>query len=347
MKIVFDNIIYSLQQAGGISVVWTHLIKRVLEKWDGLSFIEYDGVHNIARKDITIPSDIIELRSRKFMNLKRYLNPKVSSSEPFIFHSSYFRTCSHPLAINITTVHDFTYEYFVKNPIKRWIHCKQKHQAIRKADMVVCISENTRNDLFKILPDIPHEKVHVIYNGVDDSFHQLDKHATEPYVLFVGKRDPYKNFDKIIEPISETGMELHIVGSPLNKNEKSLMQNFKCTYKYHGFVSNEELNTLYNHAFCLLYPSEYEGFGLPVLEAQKAGCPVIAFNGSSIKEIIGDNTLLLQTTTKDEIIKKMHILTDPTTRQQVISRGIENSRNYSWDRMTNSYISLYKEAMKV
>ena len=347
MKIVFDNIIYSLQHAGGISVVWTHLIKRLMERWDNITYIEYDSHHNISRKDITIPADIIELRSGRFMKIKRYLNPKICSSEPFIFHSSYFRTCCNPLAINITTVHDFTYELYVKNPIKRWLHCWQKHRAIRHSDFVVCISKNTRKDLFKFLPDIPHEKVRVIYNGVDDTFYQLENHTTQPYVLFVGKRDPYKNFDKIIEPTKEFGMELHIVGSPLNEREKSLIQKYNCTYKIHGFVSNEELNALYSHAFCLLYPSEYEGFGLPVLEAQKAGCPVIAFNGSSIKEIIGDETLLLQTTTKDEIINKMHMLTDPTIRREVISRGLENSKNYSWDRMTNSYISLYKEAMKV
>lgn len=347
MKIVFDNIIYSLQQAGGISVVWTHLIKRVMEKWDSLSFIEYNGENNIERESITIPADIIDIRSEKFIKFKRYLNPKVNSSEPFIFHSSYFRICSNPLAINVTTVHDFTYELFVKNPIKRWAHCKQKHRAIRKADIVVCISENTRKDLFRILPDVPPQKVHVIYNGVDDTFRQLNNHNTEPYILFLGRRDFYKNFDKIIEPISKSGMELHIVGSPLNKQEKSLIKRYNCTCKHHGFVSGEELNALYNHAFCLLYPSEYEGFGLPILEAQKSGCPVIALNGSSITEIIGDETLLLQTTTIEEITKKIQLLKDPTTRQEIICRGFENAKQYSWDKMANNYISLYKKAIKV
>lgn len=314
-----------------------------MEKWDSLSFIEYGGVHNIARKDIAIPTDIIELHSRKFMNLKRYLNPKVNSSEPFIFHSSYFRTCNNPLAINITTVHDFTYELYVKNPIKRWIHCWQKHRAIRKADIVVCISENTKKDLFKFLPDVLHEKVHVIYNGVDDSFFQLNDNTTESYVLYVGNRDPYKNFDKTIQPVSELGLSLHIVGAPLNKKEKRMLQKYNCSYIHHGHVSNEELNSLYNHALCLLYPSEYEGFGLPVIEAQKAGCPVIAFNGSSISEIIEDKTLLLQSTDKEEIKSKIQQIRDDCFRLKCINWGLKNAAHFSWNKMATDYIRIYQQ----
>lgn len=343
MKIIFDNIIFSLQHAGGISVVWTHLINRMMKKWNDLSFIEYEGCDNIYRGCVNIPPEIIELRSYHLMKIKRYLNPHIKAKLPFIFHSSYFRICNHPLAINITTVHDFTYELFVNSPIKHWLHCRQKYNAIRHSDYVVCISENTKKDLFKFLPDIHPDKVKVIYNGVDETFHQLEDCTTQPYILYVGKRDPYKNFDKIIKPVSELGMSIHIVGDSLNRQEESLLHEHHCQCVHHGFVSNEKLNELYNHAFCLLYPSEYEGFGLPILEAQKAGCPVIAFNGSSIPEIIGDSTLLLHSVTDEEIKSKLQLLNNQVLRTEVIKKGIRNAERFSWDKMAEEYISLYKQ----
>lgn len=345
MRIVFDNIIYSLQKAGGISVVWTNLILRISQAIKDVVYLEYDGEQNINRQSITLYHNNIIQKRNRFPWIARYCNPSFHCNEPFIFHSSYFRTCNNPHAINITTVHDFTYEYYVNNPIKKWIHCRQKYQAIRKSDYVVCISEHTRKDLLKFLPDVREDKVKVIYNGVGDTFHILDNRRTEDYVLFVGNRDPYKNFDKIIKPVCEARLRLVIIGKPLHNSETQLLNATGCRYEYAGYVSDEELNILYNNAFCLLYPSEYEGFGLPVIEAQKAGCPVIAYNGSSIKEITGDDTLLLQTTSKEEIITKLQLLHIPSLRESVISRGLENARNYSWEKMANEYLSLYKKAI--
>ncbi len=344
MKIVYDNIIYSLQRAGGISVVWSKLISHILNLCDDVSFIEYEGAEdNISRFTLNIPKNIIDKKSGEMITVKRYLDPVIKNKESFIFHSSYFRICNNPYAINITTVHDFTYEYYAKNPIKRWLHCRQKYHAIKKSDMIVCISENTKRDLLKFLPDIPEERIKVIYNGVDDTFHVTKDHTTGNYVLYVGNRDPYKNFDKIIEPISELGLNLKIVGAPLNKNELKLLKKFNCKYKHLGYTNCETLNELYNHAICLLYPSEYEGFGLPILEAQKAGCPVIAYNGSSVKEIIGDSKLLLQSTNKEDIVNKILLLKNDSLRKEIISNGLHNSKKFSWNKMTNDYYSLYSQ----
>jgi len=345
MKIVFDNIIYVLQKAGGISVVWTNLIVRISHIIKNVTFLEYDGEENINRQCIELCHDNICHKRNRFIWIARYCNPSFHSKEPFIFHSSYFRTCNNPHAINITTVHDFTYEYYVRNPIKKWVHCRQKYQAIRKSDYVVCISENTKQDLIKFLPDVNKEKIKVIYNGASDVFHILDNRRIGDYVLFVGSRDPYKNFDKIIKPICESKLRLVIVGKPLNNSEIQLLNATGCRFEHVGYISDEKLNILYNNAFCLLYPSEYEGFGLPVIEAQKAGCPVIAYNGSSIKEIIGDDTLLLQTISYEEILTKLQLLHTPSLRQSVINRGLGNACNYSWEKMASEYLSLYKKAI--
>lgn len=347
MEVVFDNIIYSLQHAGGVSVVWTNLIRRAAQEIDDAAWLEYDNATaNISRKTFSLPDDKIMLRQSGCMKFKRYINPRIKLSRPFIFHSSYYRTCPNKQAINVTTVHDFTYEYYVADRIKRSVHCWQKYKAILNSDAIVCISENTKKDLLKFVPKASEDKIKVIYNGVDDTFHTESDHSMGDFVLFVGKRDPYKNFDKIIEPVANCGLKLMIAGHPLSEDETAKLESCGCDYRYLGFVSNEELNHLYNHAVCLLYPSEYEGFGLPVLEAQKAGCPVVAYNASSIPEVIGDTPLLLNTLDRQTISDSIRLAQDQDKRFLIIENGLKNSARFSWDKMAQEYFQLYRSLSK-
>lgn len=351
MKILYDNIIYSLQSCGGISVVWTNLLSRVMKKVPDVRMLEYDGAEeNISRRGLDVPEEMIvrtKMRQKKF---SRFFNPKLSNSSlstPFIFHSSYYRISSHPNALNVTTVHDFAYSMFVSNPLTRWLHCRQQYQAIRRADHVVCISENTRRDLHRFLPDVDMKKVSVIYNGVDARFSRLPDARMEDYVLYVGKRDRYKNFSSIVKPLAELGYKLKIVGVPLTAEERTKMESCGLRYDYEGKVSDERLNRLYNNAICLLYPSLYEGFGLPVLEAQMAGCPVIAFNASSIPEVIGSSDLLLDDITTETLREKLDLVTNPARREDIVREGIENTRRFSWDRMADEYMRLYDSILRL
>ena len=352
MKIIYDNLIFSWQRFGGISVVWSNLLQRMLHRQANIGILEYEGAeeHNISRKSLSIPSNIITTLDKRFLKLKRYLNPSpslIKEQEKFIFHSSYYRTMNHPDAVNITTVHDFSYELFESNKLARFIHCWQKHRAIRHSDHIVCISENTRKDLFRILPDISANKVSVIYNGIDSRFHQIPNHtASQNFVLYVGKRDRYKNFNALINPLAQLGLYLKIVGPQLTTEEIKAMKTAGLKYDYCGVVSDEQLNQLYNDAFCLLYTSLYEGFGLPILEAQQAGCPVIAYNASSIPEVIGDKRLLLNSITKEELEEKIAILNSPLHREKIIEKGIQNAARFSWDKMVDEYEKLYNLMLK-
>jgi len=355
--IVFDNIIFSIQKSGGISVVWYELLHRILnDRHIANRFIEYDNAvqYNLFRKSLTISdSDIIKYKSNN-IKIKRYLNPSFIYSGNFIFHSSYYRTCNNKNAINITTVHDFTYEYF-SHGIKKFIHCWQKHKAIRKSDYIICVSNNTKNDLLKFVPDVDEKKIKVIYNGVSNDYYPIcldrisDFTPFKPYtyVLFVGERKGYKNFDLSIKAISHSNLRLVIVGKELLTNEIKLLESTlgKDRYKYVGRISNNQLNSLYNGAFCLLYPSSYEGFGIPVIEAQRAGCPVIAYNSSSIKEIIGDTPLLLEKLDIDSILFKLTLLEKYDIRKRIIDTGIKNSKRFSWENMHMNIINLYQEAL--
>lgn len=352
--IYLDNIVFSLQKSGGISVVWYEHLKRLLnENVYDVKILEYDSaINNHFRKDLIIDNDLLLQKSSKLLKLKRYLNPKFDSgSSPFLFHSSYYRTCRNKNAINITTVHDFTYEYFGKGITKK-IHCNQKYKAIQNSDLVICISENTKQDLLRFLPEVNQDKIRVVYNGVSNDYFKLptsndDRYKEDPYVLFVGARNWYKNFDLAVEAIAETQLSLKIVGSPLSDSELNFLESKlgKNRYNYAGRVSNSELNMLYNNAYCLLYPSSYEGFGIPVIEAQKAGCPVIAMDCSSITEIVGDKSLLINDKSTNQIVQKLNLLKGPSFREQIISIGLENSRRFSWDNTYRNTMNVYEEAI--
>lgn len=351
MKIVFDNIIFTLQRYGGISVVWSNLIKLILKRKDcDIIAIEYEGAkkNNISRQSIHIQENIIKLFKNRCLRFTRYKNLTLKSmvaSEPFIFHSSYYRTCTNKYAINVTTVHDFTYEYFERNPLARFIHCHQKHRAIRNSAHIVCISENTRKDLLKFIPDINPENVSVIYNGVDQRFHRIKDAKQKQYVLFVGNRESYKNFLPILNSLSKCHVNLKIVGKRLREKETKALNECGILYEYCGMVSDEELNILYNEALCLIYPSKYEGFGLPVIEAQMAGCPVIAYNASSIPEIIGDDRLLINKIDASVLKEKLTMLSNPTIREEIITVGLKNAQRFTWERMEEEYYQLYRRLL--
>ncbi|HMM16327.1 MAG TPA: glycosyltransferase family 1 protein [Petrimonas sp.] len=354
MDIILDNIIFSIQKSGGISVVWYEMVKRLLLKNDDLTFLEYNkSLNNIFRQKLPIDGCKVLYANYAILQVQRYLNPVINNKNPFIFHSSYYRVNENKKAINFTTVHDFTYEYFVPG-LKKSIHSIQKKLAIQKSDYIVCISENTKKDLLKFFPNVDSRKIFVIHNGVSDDYFPLPPNTSyklpfkkHDYLLFVGSRVSYKNFDLVLDIISRTDFNLIIVGAPLTEEEKSYMTKKKIDetkYKCLSNISNQKLNILYNYAFSLIYPSSYEGFGIPVLEAQKAGCPVIAYSNSSIPEIIGlDDTLVLDLEI-DSFISKLEILKHKENRAKIVEEGIINSRKYTWESTFDKLYHLYQVA---
>lgn len=354
MKIVFDNIVYSLQKAGGISVVWQELTSRFLKKSDDeITFIEHvDNKNNIFRKLINIPSSNILEVNPIILTFDRYCSPQIKSTVPFIFHSSYFRICNNKKAINITTVHDFTYDYFYKGKrIGAFLHIWQRNNAIRKSDAVVCISENTRKDLLKFVPNVDPKKLYVINNGVSDDYRILPnkekiKELSE-YLLFVGQRVAYKNGKFFIDSVKNTHYKIVFCGPKLTKKEKSYLDKTlgKDRYVSYTGLSNKELNRIYNSCKCLVYPSSYEGFGIPILEAQAAGCPVIAYNASSIPEVIGDTPLLMKELTEKELFSKLDLLKNNILVSDIINKGIENTKHFSWNLIFEQYRKLYSNLL--
>ncbi len=357
IPIVLDNIVFDLQKFGGISVVWQELIHFLSQKGEAeLRYIDVDirNSHNYSRGKLEIPSSDV-LATVRWPQIERYLPVKVLGLHPFIFHSSYYRYCVNPHAVNVTTVHDFTYEYYVRG-IKQKVHSWQKFAAIRHSDAIVCISENTKRDMLRLMPDIDESKVHVIYNGVSEAFHVLREETKPPqlpfdakhYVVFIGRRDSYKNFDLTVRSLSDSDLNLLIVGSQLNAQEKQMVERYlPCQrYKCLSHVSDEQLNMYYNYAAALVYLSSYEGFGLPVLEAQRAGCPVIALNASSVPEVIGNTQLMVEKCDEREVRDKLRLLSNSELMRQEQEQGFANVQRFSWEHTAERYWELYCQLLK-
>jgi mannosyltransferase len=179
-------------------------------------------------------------------------------------------------------------------------------------------------------------KLHVIHLGVDTgSFYpepSLASQANQQTVLFVGQRGGYKRFDLAVEAIcASPRLSLGVVGPKLSDAERSLLQERLCSrWREFGPVSNFELHKLYSTAFAFIYPSDYEGFGLPILEAMACGCPVVASNLSSLPEVGGQAALYAANQSGESYAAVLSALDDVAKREVAVSAGIERTKHFDW-----------------
>lgn len=348
MDIVLDNIIFSLQQAGGISAVWHNLVTGLEASGLEPRYIEYENVHeNIWRRRAACdPGRIIPAGNFRKL-LSQFEHPVVNSDTPFVFHSSYFRTCKSPAAINVTTVHDFTYSLLpatLKQRCRQWLNDK----AILRSDAVVCVSHNTRRDLLRLLPQVDPVRVRVIRNGASPAYHRLgDRHADSPYsrhVLFVGGRQSYKNFQFAARAVACTSLSLLVVGAPLSNAERHMLDSLMPgRWQSMAYPDDACLNQIYNEAYCLAYPSSNEGFGIPMVEAARTGCPVIALNRSSVPEVLGHTELLLDRLDQTLFLEKLESLADSDLRARVAEAQAAATADFTIEKMVADYVTLYRE----
>lgn len=327
MKVYYDGIISSLQKTGGISVYFRELIERMPSgsfEWAGDAL--FDGV-----TDAKIFDD------RLFERYRCARNPADS-----IFHSSYYRLPRRS-SPTVLTMHDFTHEKITKG-VKGAIFSAYKRLAARSADRIICVSENTARDL-GVLFGIKGENIRVVYNGVSSTYHKLSNTTTEEYVLFVGSRAPYKRFDEVAKAVANSPYRLVIVGPELTPRERTLLNSIMLPgqFSFEGYVGNERLNKLYNRAFCLAYPSDYEGFGIPVLESMSTGTPVICQRKSSIPEVAGEAGVYIDQADADSILRSINSLKIGRNREAYARAGLNQAKKFSWDKCASETINIYKE----
>lgn len=358
MNIIIDLVAFSLQKSGGVSVYWYEMIAKMLTQSSiKLLFIEENGkIENIFRKELNIQDDyVISEKSRLFNHLSRYreINLKIKN-ENFIFHSTYYRTLNKVVkkrnnVKEVVTVHDFTYEHF-SSGLKKWVHSYQKKKAIKAADVVICISENTKKDLLYFYPQFSSKNIRVVYNGVSPDYFRIPelkcKNNNSSFFLFVGSRTDYKNFYFTVKAIAQTkDFSLKIVGGNLNDSELLFLNDLiPGRWELCLNIDNKKLNILYNTAYALLYPSSYEGFGIPIVEAMKAGCPFIALNCSSIPEVAGNAGFLMESLDVSSFNEAVSYI--KKNREDIINKGFFQANKFSWDKCYQEVREIYKEVHK-
>jgi glycosyltransferase involved in cell wall biosynthesis len=332
MNILIDDIIFYLQRYGGITVYWREITSRILA----------DGSLRVKR--------LLFLDERQpLVKLTRFLpvfeNP--FQGQPFIFHSSYYRISKAQNAKNIITVFDFTHRKLGRG-LKNSLFIAQQSYAIKKAAGILCISESTKKDLLEFFPNIDPRIVKVAHLGVSEIFLKHDgaqrtSTADHPFILFVGSRAAYKNFDKAVLSLRDFSLNLVIAGAdPLSSGELQLLNAaLPGRWEFIERPSTEALANLYSKALCLLYPSSYEGFGIPVLEAAACGAPVLACNNSSIPEVAGPSTLLIEEPSVDKIRDAVGRL---LSKQWIpdIEAGRKHAQSFSWERCYKETLECYQ-----
>ncbi len=349
-QLFFDNIVYSLQNFGGISNYWYELTRQFLssDEFDIHFFETESQTNNLFRKKLSINPEKIATTNRGGIVTERFFRIPLQTNKKGVFHSSYFRMPHKNTHINtVSTVHDFIHEKY-HSYLRTILHNYAKKRAILESDIIITVSNNTRNDLLNYFPNINENKVVVIHNGVSELFKVLPDVRNEysvDYVLYVGSRDHYKNFNFLVEVLSKRkDLELVVVGKPFSTSELKLI-NAKLHGKvklYTGIETNQ-LNELYNNAFCLFYPSSYEGFGIPLVEAMKAGCPFIALKGSSITEVAGNAGILLESLSIEEALNALQIIEN--SRELLIKKGFAQGQLFSWENCYSHTRKIYQSLL--
>jgi glycosyltransferase involved in cell wall biosynthesis len=273
----------------------------------------------------------------------------------------------------VMTVHDLLEHMYGAGEgsgLKRSLHFHLTRHVLKGAKRILAVSKFTKNEIEKLFA-IPGQRIEVIYNAIDERF--LRGHATEadrqilaerylvtyPFLLYAGRISPHKNLVRIIEAFSAlkaqlekqsqyTDLKLIIIGDELSKHPdlrrtviRSAVQN---DVRFMGFIPIEMLRLFYDAAKVFVFPSLYEGFGLPPLEAMAHGTPVVTSNISSLPEVVGNAAVLVNPENVFEIMRALHrVLLDQSLRDKIRLRACEQVKKFSWDASAQRILAVYEE----
>ncbi|QMW23914.1 glycosyltransferase family 4 protein [Sandaracinobacteroides saxicola] len=331
MNVGFDGIIFGLQRLGGISTYAWELLRRAADD-DGVALtLGLPAALSSNRAAALAALAVTQARESLPVGLSRYLPHRLRQP---VSHSTYYRS---PLGggKSVITAYDFVYERY-RSGLARTVHSTQKRRACQAADIILCISENTRQDLLAACPAISPDRARVTPLAADTTAFYLPegrRNDLQDHVVFVGQRAGYKRFDLAIAAVARSGLCLAIVGPDLTPDEQAILAAaLPHRHRHLGRVTDPELRDIYAGAFAFLYPSDYEGFGLPILEAQACGCPAVVANRSSFPEVGGTAALYAAEQSAEAYATQLLSLADSATRAAVISAGLANAARFNWDR---------------
>jgi glycosyltransferase involved in cell wall biosynthesis len=363
--IVYDYQIFIAQKYGGISRYIYEISRKVVKEPDIEATILAPLHINSYIDSGPVPVRGFRMGNRlpKIGRAYSAVNMLVSASylkfhRPFLLHETYYS--SHSVAPKgrpiVITVYDMIHEKFAAMLPAGDRTSDLKRKAVKRADRVICISRHTQQDLIQLF-DVPEEKTIVIPLGfgLEIAAGKMIPSASppsSPYLLYVGNRDSYKNFGGMLKAYAASKRLLDnflIVafgGPPISAEELQQIRKLGIPDHrvLHAAGDDAALAKYYRYAAAFVYPSLYEGFGIPPLEAMSLDCPVACSNTSSIPEVVGDSALLFDPADTESMSNAIErVATDSAVRRELIARGRKRIELFSWDRCASMTANLYRE----
>ncbi|MBW6440671.1 glycosyltransferase family 4 protein [Patescibacteria group bacterium] len=364
MKILYDHQIFSAQVYGGISRYYVELIRNL--KNDNLADVDLLILftNNYYLLDAEFKYYLTLFPKCNFRGKKKIINifnnlfseQYLRYSKFDVFHPTYYNPYFLKFIGNkpfVLTVYDMIHEKFPEHFPKDKITTKRKRYLANRASKIIAISNNTKNDLIEIF-NIPAEKINVIYLGYSQSkINNIDYNIMKlpkTFILFVGNRQEYKNFELFIKSVAsilQKEREIHIVcigGDKFTKSEANLflLLNISNQLKQYN-IPDSLLSYIYKKALFFIFPSLYEGFGLPILEAFASDCPVLCSNTSSLSEVAGDAAIYFDPYSVDSVIHSVKTaISSPELLNSLRIKAEKRLANFSWEKTAKETQKIYE-----
>lgn len=350
MKVLFDHQIFHYQY-GGASKYFAMLLKHLpREAWSTTArfssneYVRAAGLFPTCRRAFRGQTVIAELVNRPLTQCA------LRRGRYDVFHQTNFSVSD--LKANgekpmVTTFHDTNLSTFDPHP-----HIVERQRiSLERADAIICVSQHTAQDMLSLF-HVEEKKVHVIYHGIerpDLSSLPPERLCAHPYILYVGRRSEYKNFTRFIDAFSEVRAHhpsLHVVctGAPFSKTELASFEECGISQVMHSiYASEEEMLRLYRDAELFVFPSLYEGFGMPILEAWTCHCPVVLSRASCFPEIAADAAEYFEARDTEAMAHAIcSVLESSSLRQELIARGEQRVSLFSWQRCADEHMKIYE-----
>ena len=374
MRILLDPEIFNEQKFGGISRYYIEIFSNISHNQNVVINLPIVSSENIYLKESVFFTKQVRFRTscvdllkkfgvslRKKVKKKNILNTiEVLKNQEFdlfipTYYNPYFLEYINQKPF-VLTVYDMIYELFPHYFINDNVSVKNKLVLLEKATKIIAVSHNTKKDILKIYPHIDASKIEVIYHGNSIKINDIFVNLPKKYLLFVGVRRHYKNFIFLINSIKDLLIKdsnLFVVcagGGKFEEDELTLINELGLQNQIiqKSFEENE-LGQFYKNAVCFIFPSDYEGFGIPVVESMSCGCPIVLTNNSSFPEVAGDAGLYFELNDSNDLKNKISILLEnDTVRTEYIQKGLERAKLFDWNiAATKCYNLFYNTVNKI